>query len=207
MNVAVIGAGSWGTALAQVAALNGHDVVLWARRPEVASYVNLEHRNPDYLKDARLDSRVRATSSIAEAIEGALAVVSVTPSKYVRSTADLLAPVVSHDLPIVVCSKGVGRALGPQSRRGNRQGRGGGHGGGQRVEGDRRVFPETARFRDVQGLHERRRHGRGVVRGVQERHCHRRRRRIRPWLRRQHGRHADDPRASRDEPSRGCGRR
>ncbi|MBQ6391186.1 MAG: NAD(P)-dependent glycerol-3-phosphate dehydrogenase [Eggerthellaceae bacterium] len=107
MNVAVIGAGSWGTALAQVAALNGYDVVLWARRPEVASYVNLEHRNPDYLKDARLDSRVRATSSIAEAIEGALAVVSVTPSKYVRSTADLLAPVVSHDLPIVVCSKGV----------------------------------------------------------------------------------------------------
>ena len=107
MNVAVIGAGSWGTALAQVAALNGHDVVLWARRPEVASYVNLEHRNPDYLKDARLDSRVRATSSIAEAIEGALAVVSVTPSKYVRSTADLLAPVVSRDLPIVVCSKGV----------------------------------------------------------------------------------------------------
>ena len=81
--------------------------MLWARRPEVASYVNLEHRNPDYLKDARLDSRVRATSSIAEAIEGALAVVSVTPSKYVRSTADLLAPVVSRDLPIVVCSKGV----------------------------------------------------------------------------------------------------
>ena len=107
MNVAVIGAGSWGTALAQVAALNGHDVMLWARRPEVAAAVNAEHRNPDYLKDAQLDSRVRATTSIAEAIEGALAVVSVTPSKYVRSTADLLAPAVSRDLPIVVCSKGV----------------------------------------------------------------------------------------------------
>ena len=107
MYVAVVGAGSWGTALAQVAALNGHDVMLWARRPEVAAAVNSEHRNPDYLKDAQLDPRVRATSSIAEAVEGAVAVVSVTPSKYVRSTADLLMPVVSRDLPIVVCSKGV----------------------------------------------------------------------------------------------------
>ena len=81
--------------------------MLWARRSAIAAAVNAEHRNPDYLKDAQLDSRVRATTSIAEAIEGALAVVSVTPSKYVRSTADLLAPAVSRDLPIVVCSKGV----------------------------------------------------------------------------------------------------
>ena len=52
MNVAVIGAGSWGTALAQVAATNGHSVALWARRAEVARAINDAHRNPDYLRDA-----------------------------------------------------------------------------------------------------------------------------------------------------------
>ena len=107
MNVAVIGAGSWGTALAQVAAVNGHDVVLWARRPEVADAVNSMHRNPDYLKDAVLDSRVRASSSIADATKDAAAIISVTPSKYMRTTAEALVSVVSSDTPIVVCSKGV----------------------------------------------------------------------------------------------------
>lgn len=107
MNVTVIGAGSWGTALAQVVATNGHDVILWARRPEVASIINRDHRNPDYLKDADLDIRVRATSSVEEAVDGADAIISVTPSKYVRSTAESLAPFVSSEVPILVCSKGV----------------------------------------------------------------------------------------------------
>lgn len=107
MNVAVIGAGSWGTALAQVAAANGHDVRLWARRPEVAEAVNSAHRNPDYLKDADLSPRIWATPSVEEALAGADAVISATPSKYVRATAEQLAPVVPASMPIVVCSKGV----------------------------------------------------------------------------------------------------
>ncbi len=107
MNVAVIGAGSWGTALAQVAAANGHDVRLWARRPEVAEAVNSAHRNPDYLKDADLSPRIWATPSVEEALVGADAVISVTPSKYVRATAEQLAPVAPASMPIVVCSKGV----------------------------------------------------------------------------------------------------
>ena len=56
MRVAVIGAGSWGTALALVLAEAGHEVVLWARTPEVASAINEEHRNPRYLSDYRLPS-------------------------------------------------------------------------------------------------------------------------------------------------------
>ena len=107
MNVAVIGAGSWGTALAQVAAANGHDVRLWARRSEVAEAVNSAHRNPDYLKDADLSPRIWATPSVEEALAGADAVISVTPSKYVRATAEQLAPVAPASMPIVVCSKGV----------------------------------------------------------------------------------------------------
>jgi glycerol-3-phosphate dehydrogenase (NAD(P)+) len=68
MNVAVIGAGSWGTALAQVAATGGHDVMLWARRDEVARGINEQHRNPDYLREAQLSPLVRATTSLAEAL-------------------------------------------------------------------------------------------------------------------------------------------
>ena len=77
MIVAVIGAGSWGTALAQVAAVNGHDVRLWARRDAVARAINETHRNPDYLRDADLSLCVLATSSMQEALEGAEAVTIV----------------------------------------------------------------------------------------------------------------------------------
>ena len=110
MKVAVIGAGSWGTALAQVAATVGHDVVLWARRETVAQGVNEAHRNPDYLADAELSDKIRATTDVGDAVSGAQAVVAVTPSKYVRDTALLLGDVgkaLPDGVPIVVCSKGV----------------------------------------------------------------------------------------------------
>ncbi len=87
MRVAVIGAGSWGTALALVLAEAGHEVVLWARTPEVARAINEEHRNPRYLSDYRLPSAIRATAEYAAACDGAEAVVIVTPSAALRSVA------------------------------------------------------------------------------------------------------------------------
>ena len=87
MRVAVIGAGSWGTALALVLAEAGHEVVLWARTPEVARAINEEHRNPRYLSDYRLPSAIRATAEYAAACDGAEAVVVVTPSAALRSVA------------------------------------------------------------------------------------------------------------------------
>ena len=107
MDVAVIGAGSWGTALAQVLAQNGHDVRLWARRDDVAHGINEAHRNPDYLTDAALSDRIVATCSMAQALDGARAVVVVTPSKYVRTTARDMAGLIGKDAPIVLCMKGV----------------------------------------------------------------------------------------------------
>lgn len=110
MRVSVIGAGSWGTALAQVAARNGHEVMLWARRDEVAQQINVLHRNPDYLCDASLSGSIVATSDMGKSVEGADAVVSVTPSKYVRSIAEALRDAgvdAMGEKPIVVCSKGV----------------------------------------------------------------------------------------------------
>lgn len=107
MEIAVIGAGSWGTALAQVVANNGHDVRLWARRQEVVDGVNNDHRNPRYLVDAKLNESIRATLSYEEAVAGAQAVVVVTPSDLMRQVASALDEVVSKDMPVIICSKGV----------------------------------------------------------------------------------------------------
>ena len=107
MDIAVVGAGSWGTALAQILAEGGHDVRLWARREQLARAINDSHRNPDYLTDAVLSERIFATSDMAEALANAAAVVVVTPSKYVRATAQSMLGLVGYDVPMVLCMKGV----------------------------------------------------------------------------------------------------
>lgn len=107
MRVAVIGAGSWGTALSQVLAQNEHEVMLWARKPEVVAGVNEQHRNPRYLVDADLSERIVATTSYEEAIGGADAVVVVTPSQLMREVGRRLRDLVEPKTPILICSKGV----------------------------------------------------------------------------------------------------
>lgn len=107
MRISVIGAGSWGTAVSWLLAGREHDVSLWAREPEIATEVNERHRNPLYLPDVELPDRVRATSSIGEALEGAEAVVMVTPSVGVRSTAQAMRDHLGPDVPVVILSKGV----------------------------------------------------------------------------------------------------
>lgn len=107
MKVAVIGAGSWGTALAQLLAGNGHNVGLWARKPEVVRSVNAEHRNPRYLSEVRLSENIVATTSYKDALLRAKAAVIVTPSNLMRGVACALADVVDADFPVIICSKGV----------------------------------------------------------------------------------------------------
>lgn len=105
--VAVIGAGSWGTALAQLLASGGHGVRLWARKQEVVDSINERHLNPRYLSDVVLSERISATLSQEQALAGAQAVVIVTPSSQMRAVAQQLAPFAGPELPIVICSKGV----------------------------------------------------------------------------------------------------
>lgn len=107
MKVAVIGAGSWGTALAQVLASKGYNVGLWARKPEVASAINEEHFNPRYLTDSVLSENIVATTSVADACLRAKAIVVVTPSSVMASMAQQLDACVDADTPVVICSKGV----------------------------------------------------------------------------------------------------
>lgn len=108
MNVAVVGAGSWGTALAIQLASCGHDVRLWARRESVTVAINEAHHNPDYLSDVTLSKHICATSDLRCALEGARAVVVVVPSKAARETAARLAAVglIAHT-PVLLCSKGI----------------------------------------------------------------------------------------------------
>ena len=105
MKIAVIGAGSWGTALAQVLSDAGSDVVIWARRQEVADGINNHHANPDFLSKFELSSSITSTTSISDALDGATAAVIVVPSKYLRQTAQNLAPYVDSSLKIVICTK------------------------------------------------------------------------------------------------------
>ncbi|SMD21016.1 NAD(P)H-dependent glycerol-3-phosphate dehydrogenase [Kibdelosporangium aridum] len=83
--IAVLGAGSWGTTYAKVMADAGRDVVLWARRPEVAAAVTSEHENPDYLPGIRLPDNLTSTSDPAEALDGAEAVILAVPSQSLRA--------------------------------------------------------------------------------------------------------------------------
>ncbi|XBQ17544.1 MAG: NAD(P)H-dependent glycerol-3-phosphate dehydrogenase [Oceanicaulis sp.] len=104
-SIAVIGAGAWGTALAQTAAAAGRAVTLWAREAEVAEAVNGARENTVFLPGVRLHDRVRATTDIAQAGE-AEAVLLVTPAQHVRATLKALRPHARDTLPIVLCAKG-----------------------------------------------------------------------------------------------------
>lgn len=107
MRTAVIGAGAWGTALADLLAKNGHAVALWAYESDVVSDVNAHHANRRYLRGASIHAAVRATSDVREAVTGAELVVFVTPSHVLRAVIRSCAPHVSSTATIVVASKGI----------------------------------------------------------------------------------------------------
>jgi glycerol-3-phosphate dehydrogenase (NAD(P)+) len=83
--VAVLGAGSWGTAFGKVLADSGRDVMLWARRAEVAASVNDSHANPGYLPGIALPGNLRATVDAEKAMRDADAVVFAVPSQTLRA--------------------------------------------------------------------------------------------------------------------------
>lgn len=105
--VAVIGAGSWGTSASWLLGGKGHDVALWSREPEIADAINAEHRNPLYMSDITLPDSVNASADFEPVLTGAEAVVVVTPSLGVRSTAEAMRPYLGPKVPVVVLSKGI----------------------------------------------------------------------------------------------------
>lgn len=105
--VAVMGAGSWGTAFALLCLDAGEDVLLWARRREIAERVNREHRNPDYLGDLYLGEALRATAHAEEALDGAEVVVLAVPSHALRASLERWSGDVPRDVLAVSLIKGV----------------------------------------------------------------------------------------------------
>ncbi|WP_324805966.1 NAD(P)H-dependent glycerol-3-phosphate dehydrogenase [Sphingomonas sp. LY29] len=101
--LAVIGGGAWGTALAQVAAWGGRDTLLWALEDDVVSAINRIHENPVYLKGAKLDPAIRATSNFSD-LASCDAWLVVTPAQHMRA---VLGRSPCPGKPLILCSKGI----------------------------------------------------------------------------------------------------
>ena len=104
----VIGAGAWGTALAQVCARAGLAVTLQAREAEVIDSIAARRVNEAFLPGVELDPAIRATSDVAE-LAGCDLILAVPPAQHMRATLAAFAPHARREVPIVLCSKGIER--------------------------------------------------------------------------------------------------
>lgn len=104
--IAVIGAGAWGTALANVAARAGRKVVLWAREAELVTEINSARENTLYLPGVPVEPAVEATGDLARAA-GADAVLLVTPAQHTRAVMAEAAPALKPGAPVAICAKGI----------------------------------------------------------------------------------------------------
>lgn len=100
--IAVLGAGSWGTALASTFAANGHQVTLWGHNAHDVDQINQSHRNQRYLKDAPLDYRLKATTDLKAALKAAEIVLLVVPTAAVREVARQVKPFITATDPQAV---------------------------------------------------------------------------------------------------------
>ena len=104
--VAVIGAGSWGTTVAAVAAAST-TTVLWARRPELAEQIDSRHENPDYLPGIRLPEPLQSTASLEDAVTGCGLVIMAVPSHGFRAVLVELAPFLPRGAAVLSLAKGL----------------------------------------------------------------------------------------------------
>ncbi len=108
--IGVIGAGAWGTALAQVLSQNSEQynrsVTIWAREPEVAEAINTKHENTTYLPGIKLDKSLKATDSLSKASACDILLI-VTPAQFVRATLKNMRSDIADGKPIVLCAKGI----------------------------------------------------------------------------------------------------
>ena len=107
MRVGVIGAGSWGTALAIIAGRSGHDVKLWSRSALVVDSINRDHTNPCYLKATRISDNVQALEGIREVAEAAELLILAAPSHATRELVSQVSAVLRPEMIIVSAAKGI----------------------------------------------------------------------------------------------------
>ena len=107
MRAAVLGSGSWGTVFAKVLGDAGTEVVMWARRPQIAVAIRERRHNPDYLPGARLPDPVTATGDAAAALDGAELVVLAVPSQTLRANLAEWRGLIDPDATLVSLIKGI----------------------------------------------------------------------------------------------------
>lgn len=107
MKIGVIGAGSWGTALAFMLADKGEDVVIWAYERDCVDAINEKHENTLYLPGVRLPDSLRATNDLERVCRGRDLMLIVTPSHVTRAVMTEAAPYLPEHVPIVSATKGI----------------------------------------------------------------------------------------------------
>ncbi len=107
LKISVLGAGSWGTALAGLLASKGYDVTIWAYEDEVCRQINEESENSTYLPGFKLSTNLKATNSIDEAIVSSQLILSVMPSHVVRGVLSRAASLITPDHIFVSATKGI----------------------------------------------------------------------------------------------------
>ncbi|NLZ93264.1 MAG: NAD(P)-dependent glycerol-3-phosphate dehydrogenase, partial [Firmicutes bacterium] len=105
--VSVIGAGSWGTALARVLSENCKQVTLWARRPELCRDISSKRENVDYLPGVFLPQNIKLTADLKDTVQNKKVLVLVVPSHTLRSIARQIKPLLNNHPIIVSCAKGI----------------------------------------------------------------------------------------------------
>ena len=109
--IGVVGAGAWGTALAQQSAKAGCDVTLWAREDEVVTSINERHENELFLTGIELSEHVKATSKLSD-IAGVDFIFMVVPAQFLRIVLSDLKEHISENAVIVLCAKGIEQSSG-----------------------------------------------------------------------------------------------
>ncbi|HWL41146.1 MAG TPA: NAD(P)H-dependent glycerol-3-phosphate dehydrogenase [Gemmatimonadaceae bacterium] len=109
MRCAVVGAGAWGTAIADLLARNGHQVRLWAYEPDVAQGINAKHENARFLAGHKLAPSLVADNDLRSTLSGAELVTIATPSQLLRSIVKQAHSGLEETAPVVIASKGIER--------------------------------------------------------------------------------------------------
>lgn len=107
MKVTVLGAGSWGVALAMLLKNNGHDVAIWSLMKDEVTMLQTHREHIKNLPGIKIDAGIQITDNEAEAIAGATMVIFAVPSRFVRSTADRVKPYITKDQIIINVGKGL----------------------------------------------------------------------------------------------------
>lgn len=105
--VVVLGGGSFGTVLANLAASNGYDVSLWVRDAEQALRINSEGANTDYHPELRLSDKIEASDDLKKVIESASVILIATPSSIFENIVQRITPHINNDAFVISCTKGI----------------------------------------------------------------------------------------------------